>query len=861
MFRRLALLVVIAVLGAGRVAAQENIVLTLGIPQWFQDAFNREYLAPFLDAHPGVDVILIPDTEGKAYPPSTAYTSLDEHLKAVAEYVNSADVLLVSSWSITPESTRAGLWLDLAPLATADPELVESNFYPPAWRAFQWERGIWGLPTIVEPQILLYDPEALDEAGLTYPDANWSIEQYIEAATTLAPRDSRGNLTNAGCWCDINLMLYGMLGHGLKDANGLPQLEDPALAEMIEAWAAAIDDIYPSGGYSSEGVAILMGTPWAWGNPRQDNSPTLIAGDLPGGVYGATVQGFGVSAGTAYPELAFELAKFLAQHPISGYSGFGAFPALRQSEMTMPENSYMVRSYESLTAEQEAILQTAVENGLTGNDLRYFDYVNRAVQAINDDGIDAMTALQQAQETALANLEAAANWTPEQTVMVATPIPTPSFESGEIVLDFGVSMWMLPNQQDWERLALAFAEADPEVGLVRFNFQTGDYQQWLDNNDCFYLEYDNIFPEAPVTDYLPLDPLLDADLNFDASDFFPGALEAFQSQGQTYAYPFSVNVTGLRYFPEQFEKAGIPLPDMNWTVDEFADTLNQLAAVEDSEYPVPFAPRMSENTDWLMLIAAYGGMPIDFRMNPPTWNFTDPVNVDAIRQVLDLAKSGLADYNELGTFMFGGMQKQGALMTLTLNGYDNMGTGEGIAVVNYPRGSGGAVMSLSTVGGGYISTHADSPEACYRWFSTISEHPELLDNIMPARMSALDNPAVAAAQGEATVEFYREYVKLASDPTTINFPAQYSGAIETYFIHQFLNRAFDAYVLEDGDLEQALADAQEKADGFIGCFQSIPAVGEGSTEADYVAYSDAIEQCVELVDPEMAEERHAAMRR
>ena len=857
MFRRLALLAVLAVLTAGRVVGQENIVLTLAIPQWFQDAFNREYLAPFLEAHPGVNVILVPDAEGKAYPPSPAYTSLDEHLEAVTSYVSSADVLLISSWAISPESTRAGLWLDLAPLVSADPTLAEDNFYAPAWRAFQWDRGVWALPTIVEPQILVYGPQAFDDAGPTYPDANWSIEQYIEAATTLAPRDSRGNLTNAGCWCDFNLMVYGVLGHGLADANGMPQLEDPALAAMVEAWAAARDDIYPSGGYSSESVAIMMGTPWIWGNPMQDNV-TMIPGDLPGNVYGAQVQGFAVSGGTIYPELAFELVKFLAQNPVNGYASFGAFPALRQSEMTMPEN-YTVTAFDSLPADQQAILQTAVETGLTGIDLRYFDYVNQAVQAIINDGIDATTALQQAQEMALENLEAAAGWTPEQAVMVATAIPTPSFESGEIVLDFGVSMWMLSNQQDWDRLALAFAETDPEVGIVNFNFQGSDYQSWLDNNDCFYLEYDNVFPDSIITDYLALDPLLDADLDFDASDFVPGALEALQSQRQTYAYPFAISVTGLRYFPEQFEEAGVPVPGMNWTVDEFADALNQLAQVEDSVYPVAFAPRVYENTDWLMLIAAYGGMPVDYRTDPPTWNFTDPANVDAIRQVLDLAKAGLADYKKLATFSYTGMQQQGALMALTLNGYDNMGSGEGIAFVNYPRGSGGAIMTLGNVGGGYISTHADSPEACYRWFSTISEHPELLSQIMPARMSALDNPAMAAVQGEAAVAFYREYAALAADPNTTHFPAQFGGSFETYFVHQFLNRAFDAYVLEDADLEQALSDAQTKANDFVACQEAVTEVGEGGTEDEYRAYSDSIEQCVELVDPEMAAERQAMM--
>ncbi len=86
MIRRLVLVALIAVLTGGYAAGQDNIVLTLALPQWFQDAFNREYLAPFLEAHPGVNVVIVPDTESKAYPPSPAYTSLDEHLEAVTSH-------------------------------------------------------------------------------------------------------------------------------------------------------------------------------------------------------------------------------------------------------------------------------------------------------------------------------------------------------------------------------------------------------------------------------------------------------------------------------------------------------------------------------------------------------------------------------------------------------------------------------------------------------------------------------------------------------------------------------------------------------------------------------------------------------
>jgi len=178
MFRWFVSLVIAAVLLAGGLpaGAQDNIVLTLSIPQWFQDAYSKDYFNAFREANPGVDVVVVPDTGILAYPPSPTYATIEEHLEGVAQYAATADVLYATSASVTPESTAAGLWLNIAPLVAADPSLDPANFYPPAWRAYRWENGMWALPTTLTPTILVYDPAAFDDAGLNYPTANWTID-------------------------------------------------------------------------------------------------------------------------------------------------------------------------------------------------------------------------------------------------------------------------------------------------------------------------------------------------------------------------------------------------------------------------------------------------------------------------------------------------------------------------------------------------------------------------------------------------------------------------------------------------------------------------------------------------------------
>ena len=830
--------------------AQEKIILTLSSPQFYDDIYDRDYFQPFFEVHPNVDVVIVPDTDNQSYTSPPAYTSIEEHLEGITAYVSSADVLFVSSWSISPESTRAGLWLDLMPLVAADPDLTEANFYSAAWRSFHWDRGMWVLPILIEPQMLVYDPLAYDEAGLTYPSSRWTMTEHAQAAITLTQRDADGNPVTPGCWCSPNLMFYGSLGHGLVGADGAPVLEDPELASMLDTWADAVEQIYPQGGYSSENVPLLIMAPWMLA-PNSRDAGKYVLGDLPGGIYGANAQGYGISAGTAHPEMAFELVKYLAENPVNTFSTFGTFPALRRSVLETRAN-FSVDSLDSLPPDKFQILQSAVENGIVASDLLYFDYVQAATSRINNEGLDAMSVLQEAQQQALQNLEVAANWRGTQPVMVATPQPTPSFGADEIVLNFGISLSDLPNSQDWDRVAREFAEADAEVGVLNINAQgMGDYQEWLDENDCFYLHYDPIHPDYWRGDYVALDPLMDVDPGFDANDFLPGMIEDLQIAGHTYGYPLTVGISALGYDADLFQEAGIPLPELNWTINEFVDALAQL---KQTDVAIPFSPNPMGDTDWLMLFAAYGGLPIDYRTDPATWNFTDPTTVDAIRQALDLEKTGLSEYHKTGGFMFSGMRLPGGVMGMALNGDVFSTVSPGSSYVNYPQGTGYQVMSLGSIGGGYVRSGTQHIEACYRWITQIAAHPELLPAIMPARFTAINNPATMAVHGETAVAVYRQYAALAADPDTINIPGQFMGSYDLYFVHKFLNRAMDAYVLEDTDLEQALIDAQTKADEFSVCYAAVASPEVDANEEEILAYNKIINNCVAQVDSEMAAE-------
>ena len=53
-------------------------------------------------------------------------------------------------------------------------------------KSFQWDNGVWGLPVSEDVILVIYDPAAFDQAGLTYPSEAWTTDDFVNAAHKLA---------------------------------------------------------------------------------------------------------------------------------------------------------------------------------------------------------------------------------------------------------------------------------------------------------------------------------------------------------------------------------------------------------------------------------------------------------------------------------------------------------------------------------------------------------------------------------------------------------------------------------------------------------------------------------------------------
>jgi multiple sugar transport system substrate-binding protein len=92
-----------------------------------------------------------------------------------------------------------GLLLDLTPFAK-DGSVDMADYYPSVWRAVTDRDRIGGIPVMAEVTGVFYNKKQFDEAGLPYPQDDWTWEQFTELAEKLTTRDPEGDIVRHGAY-------------------------------------------------------------------------------------------------------------------------------------------------------------------------------------------------------------------------------------------------------------------------------------------------------------------------------------------------------------------------------------------------------------------------------------------------------------------------------------------------------------------------------------------------------------------------------------------------------------------------------------------------------------------------------------
>ncbi|QPC84001.1 extracellular solute-binding protein [Phototrophicus methaneseepsis] len=863
--------VLVLVLSVGLTNAQSNdIILQIAAPFIAEDLL-QDTISNYEAQHPGVQVQLV-TYNGFGSMPVQSSDDAETYQDDLMAYFETADILLVDD-GLTPEATRAGYLLDLSPLVQSDPNYDPNAFVGNLSNAFVWDGGQWAVPISTNYTVLTYVPDAFDAAGLTYPTPNWTMDDLIFAAETLTEYNADGSVAMPGLMIQggtggtaFQTLIISLLGHGVySDASipSSPDYSDPTLAALMERWQAFEDEglLTASGeinnslipmvlGNGQNGIGVRAGAPGAFGG-QNSTAITQVAEVMPGGSAGLQVNGYAISSGTAYPQEAYELVKYLIQDPNAVALSNGSTPAISGTDTTvqMPGGGFSITMGVSDTL--AAIVDSALANGLTPADMRFISGIADAFDYMDSEGLDAQSALDVAATDWLERLTVADSRGATTSIVVNAPETIAQLAESEIALSFGVLRGFGGGIETWQALGDEFAAIDAEVGRVDVDQVMGlQSDSFTTDYDCFY-SGDNLVPELDLTTILSLDPLIFSDTTLDVNDYIPGILEQVQVNGQTYALPIQVQPLVLEVNTALFEEAGVPVPDGTWNVSQFEDALQQLMNVV-GEGEAPLQLTTLGETGLLSLITIYGGMPFDLTTDTMGLNFTDPNTVAAIQQVLDLVKAGYISYFApagVGAVTAAAGPPQGDVAISSSvqgafgrGGFGGPGGGNNIPTqsITFPTGNNNAVSFQ--LGGLYLSASSQHPEACYRFMSYVANSADSF-NTMPTRYSLINSNALLSVQGQETVDFYNAMANLMSQPNTVVLPSvlQTLGFGST----NWLLGVFESYINDEvTDLATELQIAQERTQDFMDCIETAQAeLGQNNSEESFTNFFQQVETC------------------
>jgi len=194
------------------------------------------------------------------------------------------------------------------------------------------EGRLWGIPAGVDPLVFYYNKDLFDAAKLSYPDASWNHDTYLEAMQKLTVTTS-GKITQWGsmfdvAWERIQMHVNGWGGHYVnpEDPQDCVMTEQPALDAMewlrarmwddkVMATFLDVDNVSTRQAFINQKIAMVEDGSWALRDILVGAGFRIGLAPFPAGpqskVTLATTDGFGIYAGTKHPEAAWELMKFL----------------------------------------------------------------------------------------------------------------------------------------------------------------------------------------------------------------------------------------------------------------------------------------------------------------------------------------------------------------------------------------------------------------------------------------------------------------------------------------------------------------------------------------------------------------------
>jgi multiple sugar transport system substrate-binding protein len=378
----------------------------------------------------------------------------------------------------------------------------------------------------------------------------------------------------------------------------------------------------------------------------------------------------------------------------------------------------------------------------------------------------------------------------------------------------------------YEALVQEFNERYPHITVeVRPRRSFQPFQQTNPDADVFVGSSFNLNELREEGDVLSLEPFIEQDVAFDLSDFYPGTVEAFTSEGRVWAIPAGMDMLVMFYNQDLFDQYDVPYPEAGWTWGDFLDTALALRDPEASVFGYAPTDRIY---DAVSFIYQHGGRLFDDLQNPTRPTFDDPLTIEALEWYAKLIR----EYNVAPTQMQLYDEDLGGAGSAVVGVYLNKigmwtgwlserGGGRGSetwpgewkmrwGVAPLPRDAQSA--TLMSVEGYFVSSQAQHPDACWQWISFLSEQmssdARYPRRLMPARKSLAESAAYEQQVGSDVATVARasmESAMLPSSPRLVEF-----GGVWGIFW-----RALDEIIGGRSTPEEAMISAQQEAERIV----------------------------------------------
>lgn len=227
-----------------------------------------------------------------------------------------------------PEFVRNDTIQDLTPFYSDDGDFDIDDFFEASLELAQHNEGLYGLGYSLAPQFMFYNIDAFDEAGIDYPNDDWTWDDFLQAAVELTiEEDGRTvqfgtNTNDPGFEVPTLINIWQNGGEYIKD--GQPNFDDPQVIEAIQYWADMVLEhgVSPSPAqesgegelFTSGRVAMHRDGIWMADRYREVDDFAWDIAPLPQNQEKATAlhsSYFAISSDSEVEEAAWEFIKFM----------------------------------------------------------------------------------------------------------------------------------------------------------------------------------------------------------------------------------------------------------------------------------------------------------------------------------------------------------------------------------------------------------------------------------------------------------------------------------------------------------------------------------------------------------------------